>query len=91
MAKVEVRLFAILRELAGAGSIALEFSGDPTVGELIEKVLSLKPGLGAMLMNEGKFNERFKVLVGRELVFPEDFSRVRVTGRIAILPPVSGG
>uniref|UniRef100_A0A7C3FDB6 MoaD/ThiS family protein n=1 Tax=Candidatus Methanomethylicus mesodigestus TaxID=1867258 RepID=A0A7C3FDB6_9CREN len=91
MVKVEVRLFAVLRELAGEGSISLEFACEPTVDEVLGGLMSSKPVLRSLLMKDGRFNDRYKVLVGKDLVFPEDFSRVRVSSKVAVLPPVSGG
>lgn len=91
MVRVEVRLFAILKELAGEGSISLEFASEPTVSEVLDELMGSKPALRKLLMKDGRFNERFKVLVGKDLVFPEDFSRVRVSSKVAVLPPVSGG
>lgn len=80
MTVVKVRLFAALRELAGASEV--EADGD-TVGEVIE-VLS------------ARYGERFTRVadVGSVVVDGERVSRdTALTGteEVALLPPVSGG
>ena len=80
MTVVKVRLFAALRELAGASEVEAE--GD-TVGEVIE-VLS------------ARFGERFSkvVEVGSAVVGGERAARETALGdgeEVALLPPVSGG
>ena len=80
MTVVKVRLFAALRELAGASEVEAE--GD-TVGEVIQ-VLS------------ARYGERFSRVaeVGSVVVDGERASRetpVAGAQEIALLPPVSGG
>jgi molybdopterin converting factor small subunit len=87
---VEVKLFANLREAAGRESIFFEFQDPPTVESLLKRLLAELPKLRGVLIKEGMYDERYKILVGTEIVFPEDFSR-KVGTRFAILPPVSGG
>lgn len=87
---VEVRLFANLREAAGRDSIRLEFSSAPTVCKMLERLLLKAPVLRGILYKDGKYDDRYKVLVDSNMVFPEDFGG-RTGTRFAILPPVSGG
>jgi molybdopterin synthase sulfur carrier subunit len=80
MTVVKVRLFAALRELAGASEVEAEAD---TVAEVIE-VLS------------ARYGERFSrvVEVGSAIVDGERVSRetVMTDGQeVALLPPVSGG
>jgi MoaD family protein len=80
MTVVKVRLFAALRELAGASEVEAE--GD-TVGEVIQ-VLS------------ARYGERFSRVaeVGSAVVDAERASRdtpLREGQEVALLPPVSGG
>src|SRR6185295_2915787 len=80
MTIVKVRLFAALRELAGASEVEAE--GD-TVGEVIQ-VLS------------ARYGERFSrvVEVGSAVVDGERAGREAPLGQgqeVALLPPVSGG
>jgi molybdopterin converting factor small subunit len=86
----EVRLFANLREAAGRDSVRLEFSGPPTVCDILERLLLEVPVLGRILYKDGRFDDRYKVLVDSNMVFPEDFGG-RTGTHFAILPPVSGG
>jgi molybdopterin converting factor small subunit len=87
---VEVRLFANLREAAGKESLFLEFADPPTVGAMLERLLAELPALGKILIMDGKYDDRYKVLVGGEIVFPEEFGS-KLGTKFAILPPVSGG
>ncbi|MDD1776029.1 MAG: MoaD/ThiS family protein [Candidatus Methanomethylicus sp.] len=91
MVTVEVRLFANLREAAASEKILLVFESTPTVGDVIERVLAEFPALKRILLRDGRFNDRYKVLMGQDLVFPENFSMPVQANRIAIMPPVSGG
>ena len=80
MTVVKVRLFAALRELAGASEVEAEAE---TVGEVIE-VLS------------ARYGERFSriVEVGSAVVEGERVSRETAMAdgqEVALLPPVSGG
>lgn len=87
---VEVRLFANLREAAGRESVSLEFERPPTVEALLGRLLAELPSLGTILIKDGRYDDRYKILIGPDSVFPEDFSKKTAT-RFAILPPVSGG
>jgi len=91
MVSVEVRLFANLREAAGSETLLLSFSEMPTVSKVIGEVLARSPKLRRLLTCNGAFNNHYKVLVGSEIVFPENFSMIIAEPRLAILPPVSGG
>jgi molybdopterin converting factor small subunit len=91
MVRVEVRLFANLREDVGKDSIFLDFVNPPTMLDLIKELIEKEPRLQRRLIcNEG-FNEHYKILIGTDLVFPEDFSKILQGNKVAILPPVSGG
>jgi molybdopterin converting factor small subunit len=91
MVRVEVRLFANLREAAEKESLFIDFANVPTVEDALKELLRCNSGLKKILLFNGVFNEHYKVLVGSDIVFPENFSNVLVGSRIAILPPVSGG
>ena len=80
MTTVRVRLFAALRELAGAPTVEAE--GD-TVGEVVEALC-------------GRFGERFERVarVGSVVVNGEragSATALRGSEEVALLPPVSGG
>jgi molybdopterin converting factor small subunit len=91
MVRVEVRLFANLREDLGKERIFLDFVNPPTMLDVIKELVEKEPRLQRRLIcNEG-FNEHYKILIGTDLVFPEDFSKILQGNKVAILPPVSGG
>ncbi|HET9250459.1 MAG TPA: MoaD/ThiS family protein [Actinomycetota bacterium] len=80
MARVTVRLFAALRELAGAARVEAEGA---TVGELVEAL-------------SGRYGERFagiaavgSVVVDGERAEPA--TELAEGQEVALLPPVSGG
>jgi sulfur-carrier protein len=80
MARVTVRLFAALRELAGAARVEAEGA---TVGEIVEAL-------------SGRYGERFATIagVGSAVVDGEraDPATQLADGQeVALLPPVSGG
>ncbi len=87
---VEVMLFANLREEANAGSVLLDFGKPPTIGDVIDATIARHPALAQVLKPKGKFNDKYKVLVGQSLVSPDKFSQ-SAGPRVALLPPVSGG
>lgn len=87
---VEVRLFANLREAVGRESLFFDFSEPPTAAALLDRLLAEAPALKKILIKGRKYDDRYKLLVGSDIVFPEDFDAKTGT-KFAILPPVSGG
>lgn len=80
--KVEVRLFARFRELAGAGSVSLELPPGATVADL-RRVLGEKvPAVASLLAKSA-------VAVNNQ--FAEDAQPLPENAEVALLPPVSGG
>ncbi|MGL4555305.1 MAG: MoaD/ThiS family protein [Gemmataceae bacterium] len=79
--RVEVLLFARARELAGAGSVAVEVP-DGTVAGLRAALAAACPRLGELL-------PRCTVAVGGE--FARDDEAIAPGAEVAVLPPVSGG
>jgi molybdopterin synthase catalytic subunit len=75
--KVQVQLFAILRERAGRDSIELELDDGATVGEAIA---ALAPEAGGM---------PFRLAVNRE--YAGDDETIQAGDELAAIPPVSGG
>jgi molybdopterin converting factor small subunit len=80
MAVVEVRLFAVLRELAGSDQVEAEAD---SVAEVVDAL-------------SARFGERFERVarIGTAVVDGERASpQTRLLGgeRVALLPPVSGG
>jgi MoaE-MoaD fusion protein len=75
--KVTVRLFAVLRERAGANSVELELAEGATVADA---VVALAPTAGEM---------PFRVAVNRE--YAQDSDPIADGDELAAIPPVSGG
>jgi MoaE-MoaD fusion protein len=80
---VTVRLFAILRDRAGAGSIDIELPEHATVADAL-KVLGQRRELADALARIP-----VRMAVNRELAEPA--SALRAGDELALIPPVSGG
>lgn len=79
---VRVRLFARARDLAGAAEVSVELPAEATVADLRRRLAAERPVLADLL-------KRCAVAVDTE--FARDEDRLRESGEIALLPPVSGG
>ena len=93
--KVEVRLFANLRELAGQRAVVEDVSSGASVGEVLQKICER---FGAkfreqVLDKRGQPNENIKVLLNRHnIVFLNGTATKLKDGDvIAIFPRVGGG
>ena len=80
--RIDVQLFATLRDRAGAKSIAVEVPDGSTVANLIERIAADYPALEAALPSA-------IVAVNQEFAFPP--TPVRTGDEVALFPPVSGG
>src|SRR5829696_486137 len=81
--QVDVRLFAILRERAGTGSLRLELADGATVADALAAA-AREPGLGETLARMP-----VRAALNREYV-AEDVS-IAPGDELALIPPVSGG
>jgi molybdopterin synthase sulfur carrier subunit len=93
--KVEVRLFANLRELAKTKVAMEEVESGTTVGDFLQKIcekLGAKFRM-AVLNERGQPNENIKILLnGHNIVFLQGMATKLKDGDvIAIFPPVGGG
>jgi molybdopterin converting factor subunit 1 len=79
---VTIRLFARLRDLAGAGELTRDVPGPATVGSVWQSLVAEMPALG-------EYERSMSVAVNA------DYSRMSAAvnegDEIAFLPPVSGG
>jgi molybdopterin synthase catalytic subunit len=80
--RIDVRLFARARELAGAATLSIEVAEPASVGDLRRRIGLDHPTLAALL-------PRCAVAVDGE--FATDEVLVTSNAEIAVLPPVSGG
>jgi len=80
---VTVRLFAVLRERAGAETVALELADDATVADALS-ALAQRPGLDELL-------ERMPVRMAVNRDYAEAKTRLQSGDELALVPPVSGG
>jgi molybdopterin converting factor subunit 1 len=80
---VTVRLFAMLRERAGAGAVTVEVDDGATVRETVEAV-SQQHGLADLI-------ERMPLVTAVNREYVEDGITLREGDELALIPPVSGG
>jgi molybdopterin synthase catalytic subunit len=80
---VTVRLFAVLRELAGRESVELELADDATVDDAMA-ALSMRPELADAL-------PRLGVVMAVNRDYASGATRLAPGDELALIPPVSGG
>ena len=80
--KIDVQLFATLRDRAGAKAVSIDISDGATVAQLIERVAATYPALAPALPSA-------IVAVNQEFAFPPTL--LREGDEVALFPPVSGG
>src|ERR687898_3307090 len=80
---VTVRLFAILRERAGADSVELELADGATATDAIDAVAD-RHGLGELL-------QRLPIAVAVNREYAEREQALDDGDEVALIPPVSGG
>jgi MoaE-MoaD fusion protein len=81
--KLEVRLFAILRERAGSGSVEIDLPEGATTEDALA-ALRLEPALGETL-------ERLPVRVAVNREYADPGTELHPGDELAVIPPVSGG
>jgi molybdopterin converting factor subunit 1 len=80
---VRIRLFAILRERAGAESIELSLEDDATVADALRELKQRGP-LADLLAG-------LPVLMAVNRDYASPATRLRADDELALIPPVSGG
>jgi molybdopterin synthase catalytic subunit len=81
--RVDVRLFAVLKERAKTDRITVEVGGSSaSVEELLSAIARAAPGLSQLL-------PIVRVAINQELATPE--KRIAAGDEVALIPPVSGG
>ncbi len=86
--KINVRLFANFREIAGKKDLALEVAGD-TVTAAVSSLIAAYPGLRPLMLHDGALKPYVNVLVNGKAAAPSD--KIKEGDELAIFPPVSGG
>ncbi len=80
--RIQVRLFAELRRLAGAEGVELDLPSPATVADVVEAVRTKVPDLRRY---------RGSTLVARGLEFAEPSDPVAEGDEVSLMPPVMGG
>jgi sulfur-carrier protein len=80
--KLNVRLFARARDLAGADHVAVELPAGATTGDLRRRLVALYPRMTDLIA---------KCAVAVDAEFASDDRTLSEGADIALLPPVSGG
>lgn len=79
---VEVKLFAVARQLAGSDTIRIELREGATVAELRAALAQQYPDLANVLRH---------VMFALDADYASDDTVISPTAEIACIPPVSGG
>jgi len=79
--RVRVRLFAVLRERAGAGELALELPAGATVGDAVAALAGCHPALGALRGVAYAVNQSYAAAD----------AALNDGDELALIPSVSGG
>jgi molybdopterin converting factor subunit 1 len=77
-----VNLFAAIRDLAAAGTVAVELPPGATVADLRRELVTRFPQMSALLA-------RSAIAVNHD--FAQDVVVLQPTDEVAVIPPVSGG
>jgi molybdopterin converting factor subunit 1 len=80
--KVNVRLFAVARQLAGQDCVEVELPEGATVARLRQELVRRIPQLS-------RFAPRMTFAIDTQ--YADDSSRISGTAEVACIPPVSGG
>jgi MoaD family protein len=82
LAKVKVVYFAGARDVVDKATELLETGGASTVAEMLDRLVTLHPGLRTM-------KQSIRISVNHEVAEPGD--RLKDGDEVGVLPPVAGG
>lgn len=91
---IAVKLYATLRDIAGAKKLDVPFNYGGTARELMQAIAQASPSLGEKLLDgEGKPTGFAHIFVdGRNVMWLEDMDTVVESGSdVDLIPPVAGG
>ena len=80
--RVHVKLFAQLRDKAGAGDVTMDVPGEATVSTVWQTLVAAHPALAAF---------ESSVSCAVNATYAKKHTRVNAGDEVAFLPPVSGG
>lgn len=89
-----VRLYAALREAAGQRDFEVELPAGAVVGELLRRLIALRPKLAGKVLDENGSVPRYVAVFvnGRDIRHLNGLETpVQPQDEIAIFPPVAGG
>jgi molybdopterin converting factor subunit 1 len=79
---IQVKLFALLREIAGTDTIALEVPEAASTGQVLHQLSQQHPALQPYLEN---------VRLALKMDFVDEAARLDEGDELHLIPPVSGG
>jgi molybdopterin converting factor small subunit len=82
VSKIDLRLYASVKDLLGKDTIGVEWTYNMTAGDLRKKLYDSFPILSIV-------NAQFAISVNRRAA--DDRELIQKTDELAVLPPVSGG
>ena len=80
--RIDVQLFAIAKQRAGAATVAVELPEGATVGRLREAIAAQHPSLAGLLPG---------MMVAVDDEYAGDDHPIEAESSVALIPPVSGG
>ena len=91
---IRVKLYATLRDIAGARHLDVHFEPGGTAHELMQAIAQVSPSLGEKLLDSDGLPTGFAHIFidGRNVMWLEDMDTVVEDGNeIDLIPPVAGG
>jgi molybdopterin converting factor small subunit len=82
MKKINLKLYALVKDLLGTDKIDIDWIDNMTVGDLRKKLNESFPILSII-------NAQYTISINRRAV--DDTKLIRKTDELALLPPISGG
>lgn len=80
--RLEVRMFAVARDMAGSERVAVELPTGATIADLRQQLIEQVPGLAPMAP---------QLMFAIDEQYSTDTAPLRAEADVACIPPVSGG
>ena len=94
MSTKTLKLFATLRDVAGAKELSVNFEEGQTVRQLVSSIQTTLPKLGDLILNaDGTLSEAVQIFVhGRNVMWLNGLdTTIRNEDIITLIPPSAGG